>query len=280
MTTTTMDQNSSRPPATRSGPQARAATPATSSSTAPASTTTTPGNRSLAPTVVDLASVRNHAALEAESVHQVYEDIAEHFSSTRYKPWPVVEQFLLEQRPGSVGCDVGCGNGKYLGVNRDVWTVGVDRSANLIKIVRDRGFDGLVGDALAVPCPTDRFDFAISIAVIHHLSSPARRIAAIRELLRVVRPGGHALIYVWALEQGSKRQFPGQDVYVPWHLPTRMAATVKGPVVERDGSKDVVYQRYYHLYKQGELEEEARAAGGTVVRSGYDRDNHYCVVTK
>ncbi|KNE71524.1 hypothetical protein AMAG_15738 [Allomyces macrogynus ATCC 38327] len=258
MTTTTMDQQPRRPPATQSEPQARhAATPAPSSSTAPAAsatTTNTPGKRSLAPTVVDLASVSNHAALEAESVHQVYEDIAEHFSSTRYKPWPVVEQFLLEKKPGSIGCDVGCGNGKYLGVNRDVWTVGVDRSANLIKIVRDRGFDGIVGDALAVTCPTDRFDFVISIAVIHHLSSPTRRIAAIRELLRVVRPGGHALVYVWALEQGSKRQFPGQG--------------------------HVVYQRYYHLYQQGELEEEVRGAGGTVVRSGYDRDNHYCVATK
>ena len=33
-------------------------------------------------------------ALEEQHVQQVYEQIAPHFSSTRYKPWPVVQQFL------------------------------------------------------------------------------------------------------------------------------------------------------------------------------------------
>ncbi|KAI9151039.1 tRNA methyltransferase, has a role in tRNA modification [Blastocladiella emersonii ATCC 22665] len=225
-----------------------------------------------------------HAALEQESVHRVYNDIAIHFSATRYKPWPVVEAFLREQRPGSVGCDVGCGNGKYLGVNKAVWTLGVDRSDQLVGICRERGFDAVVGDALDVPCPSARFDFCISIAVIHHLSSPSRRIAAIREVLRLLRPGGEALVYVWAMEQqGGKRTFPAQDVYVPWHMPTVRKPEAKGdaPAVARaDGRVDVVYKRYYHLFVQGELEANVAEAGGEVVRSGYDRDNHYCVIRR
>ena len=44
----------------------------------------------------------------------------------------------------------------------------------------------------------------ICIAVIHHLSTPARRLAAIEELSRIVRPGGRILISVWALEQNLK----------------------------------------------------------------------------
>lgn len=32
---------------------------------------------------------------ELMHVHQVYEEIAQHFSHTRYKPWPVVEEFLM-----------------------------------------------------------------------------------------------------------------------------------------------------------------------------------------
>ena len=32
--------------------------------------------------------------LEDKHVHQVYEQIANHFSVTRYKPWPVVDAFL------------------------------------------------------------------------------------------------------------------------------------------------------------------------------------------
>ena len=41
----------------------------------------------------------------------------------------------------------------------------------------------------------------ICIAVIHHLSTAARRLAAIKELARIIRPGGRILISVWALEQ-------------------------------------------------------------------------------
>lgn len=81
---------------------------------------------------------------EEEHVHEVYEQIASHFSSTRYKvcvaalsratkltnqiqPWPIVERFLKEQPNGTIGADVGCGNGKYLAVNKEVFIVGSDR---------------------------------------------------------------------------------------------------------------------------------------------------------
>ena len=45
------------------------------------------------------------------------------------------------------------------------------------------------------------FDACISIAVIHHLSTTERRANAIKELVRIVKPHGYILIYVWALEQ-------------------------------------------------------------------------------
>ena len=67
------------------------------------------------------------ANYEAEHVHTVYEQIAPHFSSTRYKPWPIVEQFLLQLPDGSVGLDVGCGNGKYLPVNPHLFIIASDR---------------------------------------------------------------------------------------------------------------------------------------------------------
>jgi len=55
--------------------------------------------------------------MEKKHVYEVYEKIAPHFSNTRYKPWPKIEKFLNELRPGSLNLDVGCGNGKYLHVN-------------------------------------------------------------------------------------------------------------------------------------------------------------------
>ena len=47
------------------------------------------------------------------------------------------------------------------------------------------------------------FDVAISIAVIHHLSTKERRINAVKEIVRIVKPGGLVLISVWAQEQNK-----------------------------------------------------------------------------
>jgi len=44
------------------------------------------------------------------------------------QPWPIVESFLNGLPDGSIGLEVGCGNGKYLGVNSNVFIVASDRS--------------------------------------------------------------------------------------------------------------------------------------------------------
>ncbi|XP_077070995.1 tRNA (carboxymethyluridine(34)-5-O)-methyltransferase ALKBH8 isoform X2 [Siphateles boraxobius] len=144
--------------------------------------------------------------LESQYVHQVYEEISSHFSSTRHSPWPQVRDFLLTLSPGSVLADIGCGNGKYLGINPEVMSVGCDRSANLVQICIERGHEGFVSDALSVPLRSGSCDACISIAVIHHFSTQERRQAAVRELIRLLKVGGRALIYVWAMEQEYNNQ--------------------------------------------------------------------------
>ncbi|XP_034556271.1 LOW QUALITY PROTEIN: alkylated DNA repair protein alkB homolog 8 [Notolabrus celidotus] len=146
------------------------------------------------------------ALLEEEYVHQVYNAIASNFSSTRHSPWPRVCQFLNSLPAGSVLVDVGCGNGKYLGVNPDVIAVGCDRSSALVQICAERGFQAFVSDALSVPLRAASCDACISIAVIHHFSTQDRRLAAVKELVRLLKPGGQALIYVWAFEQEYNKQ--------------------------------------------------------------------------
>lgn len=54
---------------------------------------------------------------------KVYDEIANHFSETRHKPWPNVENFIRSFLPGSIFIDVGCGNGKYLGLNASIYQV-------------------------------------------------------------------------------------------------------------------------------------------------------------
>ncbi|XP_036113806.1 alkylated DNA repair protein alkB homolog 8 isoform X2 [Molossus molossus] len=146
-------------------------------------------------------SNKEASQLEQKYVHRVYEEIAGHFSSTRHTPWPHIVEFLKALPSGSLVADIGCGNGKYLGINKELYMIGCDRSQNLVDICRERQFQALVCDALAVPIRSGSCDACISIAVVHHFAIAERRVAALRELVRLLRPGGKALIYVWAMEQ-------------------------------------------------------------------------------
>ena len=84
--------------------------------------------------------------LEKQLVHSVYEEIAGHFSDTRHKPWPRVVTFVESVARDGLMLDLGCGNGKYLGLssgdngyNVMRWELGTDYSFNLLQISRGRG---------------------------------------------------------------------------------------------------------------------------------------------
>ena len=232
----------------------------------------------------DEASQETPSQYEATHVHAVYQAIAPHFSSTRHKPWPLVSSFLNSFAPGSIGLDIGCGNGKYLPVNSDIFIVASDRSANLVAIAAQHEPHGvIVADALDLPHPRGTFDFAMSIAMLHHLSTPERRVEAVEAVLDTLRSGcdlggqqAKALFYVWALEQKRSRrgwdQGDDQDILVPWVTKTNGSG--------QDAEDTKTFNRYYHLYREGELEKDIAAAGGVVVESGYERDNWWAVATR
>ncbi len=62
----------------------------------------------------------------------------------------------------------------------------------------------------ALPFRPRTFDFAFSIGVLHHLPDPER---GFREIVPLVRPGGRALVWVYALE--------GNEFFVHWLDPWR-----------------------------------------------------------
>ena len=287
-------------------------------------------------------SVQSTPEIEKKYVHHVYDAIAPHFSSTRFAKWPKVATFLSSLPSGSLVLDAGCGNGKYLGLNRYCFFIGCDISPSLIKICADREHEVLVADAVNLPYRTGFGDAAISIAVLHHLSTENRRRKAIEELVRVVKKGGLVLITVWAVEQEDRTLInkwtplpqkyveewigPGspharapsslslesipeseesssgehmevlnesatkksqetvdltnhvqhysrdwkdgnnienqQEYFVPWHLPYHRAeissvsaqALANGLAAKDDKKGAVVYNRYYHVFSEGELE--------------------------
>lgn len=141
--------------------------------------------------------------LEHEYVEKVYDRIAEHFDQTRHSSWTGVNEFLKKLPPNSALLDVGCGNGKYLWRENDniLIKLGCDVSLNLLKIAQQKGSTVFRANALELPVRDAFFDAVISIAVIHHFSTLERRMRAISEILRVLKPGGLGCITVWAFEQ-------------------------------------------------------------------------------
>ena len=157
------------------------------------------------------------------------------------------------------------------------------RSEALVKIAtKHEAHSALVADMLMLPHPASFFDFAISVAVIHHLSTVPRRVQAIAAILETLKPyppsrtSSKALIYVWALEQKHSRrgwsEDDEQDVMVPWVMKEKSAES-KEPSTK-------TFHRYYHLYRSGELQRDISAAGGTVIEAGYEKDNWWAIAIR
>ncbi len=66
--------------------------------------------------------------------------------------------------------------------------------------------DVAVADGMQLPYASQRFDAVLSIAVLHHITTPARRIQMLKELLRILRPAGKALVTVWATDQKDMKK--------------------------------------------------------------------------
>jgi SAM-dependent methyltransferase len=95
--------------------------------------------------------------------------------------------------------DIGCGTGanlKMLGQYGSV--IGVDTFPKAVWYCRQRGFPNcLLGSLPQLPFPDGMFGLVCALDVIEHIDDDA---AAVRELLRICRPGGALLITVPAYE--------------------------------------------------------------------------------
>jgi len=146
-----------------------------------------------------------------------------------------------------------------------------------------------------------------------------RREKALSEVARLLRPGGRACVYVWALEQEKDRvkskylrpsksaagcqpgisprstdaktlpvhvngtAFQAQDIFVPWHLKEVTGSTEHDQLnssTRDDAVKQQIVHRYYHTFVDGELQRLcSNVAGVNNVESYYDQGN-WCVIVE
>lgn len=183
---------------------------------------------------------------------------------------------------------------------------------------RERGLNTFQCDCLNVPIRSGSVDGIISIAVIHHLASKKRRLQAIREMVRILRPSGRALIYVWAknqalekkssyLRQNKKNNRKENDDEpttaapidssqstnrLPVHtnrtqfvhqdilVPWKMKRTSDAPIdkSEADESCGNTFLRYYHVFEQNELESLCTEIEGIKIDKSYYDQGNWCVI--
>jgi len=76
----------------------------------------------------------------------------------------------------SLVADVGCGNGKYTSYRQDIFVIANDICIPLLHMIKKSNDHGCcIADGLYLPYKTKSFQYAISIAVLHHISDYSRQ---------------------------------------------------------------------------------------------------------
>jgi len=224
-------------------------------------------------------------------VRDDYNEIAEEFSKTRSGPWPEI-QFVFDHylQKGDKVLDLGCGNGRFLPAIRERGGryFGIDNSTELIKIAQSRypNENFQVADALDLPFANNFFDQVYCIAVLHHIPSKDLRLKALKQIKKVLKPGGNLILTVWQLKSkgGLNLLFELSLIlkYVIGRFIFRSGLDFRD-VFEWWGKKT---KRYYHCFSQNELVGLVEEAGFELVKSGIvsnarsNRNNIYLIAKK
>ena len=122
------------------------------------------------------------------------------FRGFRYFVGPLVEQATAGIPTPSI-LDCGCGTGANVEwLSHYGRACGFDLNGSGLRIGTKAARTRLAqASVAAIPFPADRFDLVTSFDVLYSLEKPVER-AAVAEMYRVVRPGGHAVVNVAAMD--------------------------------------------------------------------------------
>lgn len=129
----------------------------------------------------------SYRELEDDAYHSCFT-----YSRKRLEKW--LAHYLPERGEGLQLLDVGCGTGHHIARLRErgYAVAGVDGSAEMIEHARanNPGIEIKSADVEALPFDDQSFDYIICIEVLRYLPDNVR---AIREMARVLKPGGVCL---------------------------------------------------------------------------------------
>ncbi|MEV0234090.1 class I SAM-dependent methyltransferase [Nonomuraea sp. NPDC050786] len=178
---------------------------------------------------------------------------------TRRRTWDIFARFLPET--GQIA-DIGGGPGTHAshlaGLGYDV--VLVDPVPKHIEQASaraaDAGFSCHLGDARSLPLPDACFDAVLLMGPLYHLADAADRQSALREALRVLRPGGRLLAevisrYAWIIDATARGLLNDQWDTFELNLRTGQSSTLDRP--------DEVFWAYFH--RPEEVGPEVERAG-------------------
>jgi ubiquinone/menaquinone biosynthesis C-methylase UbiE len=150
--------------------------------------------------------------------------------------WRSVVAFVMSRPPNSFLLDVGCGPGLYLNLAPSIVDIGLDPSPEHCRLCAKKGSRAVLrSPALCLPFRDRTFDHAICVRPLQHFESEADRVRVLREICRVLRIGGSALVSGCAIACAGNGE---ADAVVDWD---------GGPAGDLRG-------KYVHFFADGEFE--------------------------
>lgn len=157
---------------------------------------------------------------------------------------------------------------------RDHTFRGIDNCEAFVTMCVKNRLDVQQGDMTELPFEDESANHIINIAAFHHLSTHERRVKALQEFKRVLKPGGKVLLSVWSIFQPekTKRSFSHfGDNFVPWKDPNYGNDKV---------SYAKIQMRYYYIFKIEELFKLITDSGLNVIETKWDCGNEILVLQK
>lgn len=214
--------------------------------------------------------------------------IAESFDRTRKKPWPQVIDFINEISGSEIVADIGCGNGRNIipFSNQFKKIFGIDISKKMLNIVKLKS-DGkklnnlylLKADMINLPMKNDSFDAILFIASVHNIKGRDNRVQSLKEINRILKKDGKALISVWSRWQDKYRyKFFKKLVYRKEEF---------GDINIYWKQHNLNIPRFYHLYSKREFINDLiqsnlkiKKIDSIKLHSKISADNYFAIVQK